>query len=244
MRKTIIICLVFCIAMSIAAVSASALANSGGGTWQYQKEITIHENSGKLLTDYQVLVELSSSDFPTEAQPDGGDIRFTDADGRELSYWIEEYDYFGKYAKIWVKIPRIPASGETKITMYYNNPSASSTSDGDATFEFFDDFETINLNKWISVPSGAAIIFDNDNYVLRLYECGVYTEAGWDNYRVDLKYKIIHEGTYDGARFGVQIRKSEKGCYDYILEDWRKKSSGTPENLCPHQLNKFFFRLL
>ena len=72
----------------LAAVPASA----GLAGWQYQREITIQENSGERLRDYQVLVELYGSDFPEEAQPDGDDIRFTDADEAELSYWIEEFD--------------------------------------------------------------------------------------------------------------------------------------------------------
>ena len=79
----------------LAAVPASA----GLAGWQYQREITIQENSGEMLRDYQVLVELAGSDFPGEAQPDGDDIRFTDADVRELSYWIEEFDTGSERAK-------------------------------------------------------------------------------------------------------------------------------------------------
>jgi len=109
--------------------------------WKYYKEIIIKENSGKMLMDYQVLVELKGDDFPSKAKTDGADIRFTDANGKELSYWIESWDYSGKSAKIWVKVPRIPANVETKITMRYGNPNASPQSDGDATFEFFDDFD-------------------------------------------------------------------------------------------------------
>lgn len=102
------------------------------------------------MTDYQVLVELSDSDFPTNAQSDGGDIRFTADNGTELSYWIEEYNYYGWLAKIWVKVPRISASEEAKIMRYYGNPTATSKSNGDATFEFFDDFERTSLDtgKW------------------------------------------------------------------------------------------------
>ena len=40
------------------------LPQSGGGTWEYCREITIHENSGDTLSDYQVLVALAGSDFP------------------------------------------------------------------------------------------------------------------------------------------------------------------------------------
>jgi hypothetical protein len=96
----------------LAALPASASAGMEG--WQYQREIAVQENSGETLRDYQVLVALAGSDFPGEAQPDGDDIRFTDADGRELSYWIEEFDAGSKRARIWVKVPLIPANGEAK----------------------------------------------------------------------------------------------------------------------------------
>jgi len=125
-------------------------ASAGLSGWQYQREIVIHENSGETLRDYQVLVELDGDDFPEEAQLDGDDIRFTDADGRELSYWIEEFDAGSNRARIWVKVPEIPANGEARITMWYGNPDAASGSDGEAVFEFFDDFEGVYIDeiKW------------------------------------------------------------------------------------------------
>jgi uncharacterized repeat protein (TIGR01451 family) len=94
----------------------------------------MYEQSGDLLTDYQVLFELTGSNFPANAQTDGDDIRFTDSSGTELSYWIEEGDYAAEEAKIWVKVPSIPASGETTVTMWYGNPSAGGVSDFDNTF--------------------------------------------------------------------------------------------------------------
>ena len=127
---------------------AALPADAGLAGWQYQREIAIQENSGETLRDYQVLVELAGSDFPGEAQPDGDDIRFTDADGRELSYWIEEFDAGSKRAAIWVKVPLIPANGEAGVAMWYGNPGAKSVSDGDAVFEFFDDFDTNTLSNY------------------------------------------------------------------------------------------------
>ena len=141
----------------LAALPASASAGLAG--FPYQREIAVQENSGETLRDYQVLVALDGGDFPGEAQPDGGDIRFTDADGRELSYWIEEFDAGSDRAKIWVKVPLIPANDEAMVTMWYGNPGAASESDGDAVFEFFDDFENDNLDKW-DVSDGWAITTD------------------------------------------------------------------------------------
>ncbi len=130
--------------------AAVSLSNSGGGTWKYQREINIRENSGTALVDYQILIELKAIDFPVEAQSSGADIRFTDANGKELSYWMESWDRSPKSGMVWVKVPRIPADGDARIRMYYGNPNAKSSSNGDATFEFFDDFDgdSLDMKKW------------------------------------------------------------------------------------------------
>ena len=147
MEKFILIGFLFLI-FSTGVVSAADLSNSGGGDWKYYREITIKENSGKTLTDYQVLIELNSANFDfSKAKSDGSDVRFVDSEGNELNYWIEEWRA-GK-AKIWVKVPLIPANGEAKIRMYYGNPSALSSSNGYDVFELFDDFEDGDVSDWI-----------------------------------------------------------------------------------------------
>jgi len=139
------------------AMAAPILSNSGGASWQYYRDISVTENSGSALSAYQVLVQLSGSNYPTNAKSDGSDLRFTDANGNELSYWIESWDYAGKNAKIWVKVSSIPASAVATIRMYYGNLNASSSSNGTSTFMLFDDFETIvsNLKYWTNIKSKA-----------------------------------------------------------------------------------------
>jgi len=142
--------------------TSPALSNSGGGSWGNYEEISVQENSGKTLVDFQVLVELSGTNFPLEAKPDGVDIRFADENSKELTYWIEEWDYSSKKAIIWVKVPRIPANGETKLLMYYNNPFAVEVSNGEATFDFFDDFSGTGIDgsKW-QINNGRPSVSDS-----------------------------------------------------------------------------------
>ncbi|MFH7881016.1 MAG: DUF2341 domain-containing protein, partial [Candidatus Aenigmatarchaeota archaeon] len=82
--------------------------------------------------------------YQAKARLDYGDIRFTDSDGTQLNYW-QEAD-----GKFWVKIPSIPASSTKTIYVYYGNPYATSLSNGDNTFDFFEDFSTDpnTNNKW------------------------------------------------------------------------------------------------
>jgi len=124
--------------------------------WQYRKKLTI----SNAVNEYQMKIKVYKDDghdnpvsgeIDTEGhcKDDFGDIRFAN-ETSELPYWIEE-KVDGNYAIIWVKLPSdIESQSEKHIYMYYGNPSATTTSDGDDTFLFFDDFEGTNLdaNKW------------------------------------------------------------------------------------------------
>lgn len=144
------IVLYFIITFTSIASAATELSNSGGGNWKYQRDIYIKENSGTLLTDYQVLIEMETTDFPGETQSGGKDIRFVDINGNELNYWIENWDHESMDAKVWVNVSEIPGNGDAKIKMYYGNPSAISSSNGAATFDFFEGFDGTSLDtgRW------------------------------------------------------------------------------------------------
>mgnify|MGYP000029314597 CR=1 FL=1 len=118
--------------------------------FDYKRQVTVTEQSGNDLTDYQVLIELNSTNFDfNHAKDDGSDIRFHDGNNF-LSYWIEKWDSANQEAKIWVKVPSIPASSSTSFYMYYGNSNVTSASNGKDTFEFFDDFDGTSLDteKW------------------------------------------------------------------------------------------------
>jgi len=123
-------------------------------SWKYYRPIIIEEQSGRHLTGYQVLIELRVSNFDFDhATDDGRDIRFTPVgktpeDGELYPYWIEEWDAVNKKAKIWVKVPEIPANGRTTIWMYYGNPNAEPMSSGEETFEIFDNFDDEDISDW------------------------------------------------------------------------------------------------
>ncbi|MDI6591856.1 MAG: DUF2341 domain-containing protein, partial [Patescibacteria group bacterium] len=67
-------------------------------------------------------------------QSDFDDIHFTDAnDNQLLNFWIETASTTAT-STIWVKVPGLSANKQSKIYMYYGNASASSASNGEATF--------------------------------------------------------------------------------------------------------------
>nr|QNO52369.1 hypothetical protein CJELADDK_00048 [Methanosarcinales archaeon ANME-1 ERB6] len=74
--KIIALGIVLVFLFSVTIGMASALSNSGGSDWKYYKEITVKENSGETLTDFQVLVGLTPANFAANAKSDGADLRF------------------------------------------------------------------------------------------------------------------------------------------------------------------------
>ncbi len=146
----------FSIMLTYLPLLAACNSDEAGYAGDHIKDITIQENSGNDLNNYQVLVELDSTNFDfSQANSTGSDVRFYSG-VQELSHWIEEWNASLEQAKVWVEVGLIPASGSTTITMWAGDPQAASTSDGEATFEFFDDFDgtSIDDTKW-TVETGS-----------------------------------------------------------------------------------------
>ena len=162
--------------------------------WPYREDITLTNNNSENLNDYQVRLELDETKVGPNFRWDlgGKDLRFYDENGQKIPYWVESWDEENKTAKVWVKVPLIPAGGSTTIKMYYGNEQAQSESDGEAVFEFFDDFDgtTVDTNKW-NIGKGNAngrVEIVNDNGVSALLldpannvtnACAVYTKTAF-----------------------------------------------------------------
>jgi len=131
-------------------------------SWAYRQNITITENSGFALTDFQINLTINTASLVSagKMQSDCDDIRFVNSTNSSIDYWIETSTCNSAATNIWVEVPNIPASGTETIAMYYGNPSAAAGKSGDNTFLFFDDFEdpsdAINTTKWSSTTTGGA----------------------------------------------------------------------------------------
>jgi len=136
-----------------------------GQTYHRRTKITITENSGSDLTDHQVKVVINTKWLVDNgyATPNGNEVRFTDSDGSTLLSFWRETDFNQIQTVYWVKVPSIPASTTKTIYIYYDEEltDVPDASDGDATFLFFDDFDsdTLNEEKW--AYSGAVSIVDD-----------------------------------------------------------------------------------
>ena len=150
--------------------------------FRYRRKITVTEQSGENLANYQVCIELDGSNFDfSHAKEDGGDIRFTDENGNLLDYWIEEWDGASENARIWVKVPSIPASSSVEIWMYYGNEELGSASNGHAVFDQFDDFSY--TTRWAQEYENNPIVTAPSGYEGARYPCVIY-DADEDKYKM------------------------------------------------------------
>ena len=130
--------------------------------WSFRVPISISNPGSVALTNFQVHVVLTSSFAFANAQSNGNDVRFTSGNGASLlPFWIETWSPSQGTASLWVNVASIAPTGAT-IYMYYGNAAATAVSNGNATFNFFDDFSftsggnpALDPSKW-SFPGGSA----------------------------------------------------------------------------------------
>ena len=124
---------------------------------RYYRNIQITNNENSDIEGYQVAIKIEDPSFLLKADPNN--LIFKDGN-TILPYWVE---YWRDYALIWTKID-MPASQTKEITLYYGGYIDWIEQDGDSVFEFFDDFNSINLdeNKWrIAVDADGGIDVNN-----------------------------------------------------------------------------------
>lgn len=117
--------------------------------WDYSTPLTVSNQTAVALSDYPVKISVTYSN--------GMDLYFEDvrfqAGGTTFTHWM--YDVWpSNSAKFWVRVPVIPASATTNLTMIYGNASAVDVSDGDATFDLFDDFGGQAWKRLRDMPDG------------------------------------------------------------------------------------------
>jgi hypothetical protein len=125
--------------------------------------VTVNHSAGtEDVSGYPVPVPLNTRNLIArgELKADGSDVRFLDSDdATPLPFWMEPETLDTDRTRFWVRIPSLAAGATKTIHLYYNNPAALSASNGAATFDFFDDFDTAPLDpaKWFAAADDYSI---------------------------------------------------------------------------------------
>jgi len=130
--------------------------------YKYRKAFSVKNNSAQDLYNYQLKLRIGESELTqgvglntsARASDDFSDLRFTATDTQTiLPHYLEniEGESPNRIAVVWVKIPQMQQDSLLKLYLYYGNSEAESISDGNKTFDFFDDFKALALDqdKWV-----------------------------------------------------------------------------------------------
>ncbi|NOR84957.1 DUF2341 domain-containing protein, partial [archaeon] len=131
--------------------------------------------SGATITEYQLSFNFTKP--VNMEQNDFDDMRFYSSGGVERPYWIEE-KVDGEWAYVWLK-GNFTTTNSTDNYVYYGNATATSESNGTATFEEY--FDKDSTSGW---TKSATMTVTTSGEYLRIYDT-VASNTG-QAYRQDL----------------------------------------------------------
>ena len=218
--------------------------NDGGGNWTKAIKITlttipseyaqyriviqsntmqIYSADGTLKADYGAETGVAS-DFWNNVKSDGSDIRIADQNYSQLYFWIEEFDYSGKYAVIWVKIP----ANTTELYIAYGNPDAlpSAYNDGEQVFEYYNDgtLDTLNTKygTWTIKQENGNNVIQVTGDVSGYHEDAEAVGLSIKNFILMLKIRRV---TAEDNWAGVKFRTGSGGAYLFL--SYTNKTEGS-----------------
>lgn len=104
----------------------ACLAQPAG--WGYVDEVRVFNRSTQEVAGYPLALELDAAALAREGQlrGDAGDLRFglDTAGAQPLPYWVQSGLGTDRML-VWVRLPRLAASGVTRFYLYRGNPAAT-----------------------------------------------------------------------------------------------------------------------
>jgi VCBS repeat-containing protein len=145
--------------------TGEAIADWLDPAWSHRSTVSVSNPGGTQLSNFQVHLSLDSTFDFSNAKTDGSDVRITSDNGSTLlPFWIESWNDSTKTASVWIKVPSIPPAGST-FYLYYGNPTATSASNGQGTFEFFDDFESSGqIPGYFQLSAGQTVLVQDQSW--------------------------------------------------------------------------------
>ncbi|MCD6436529.1 MAG: DUF2341 domain-containing protein, partial [Clostridiales bacterium] len=124
-----------------------------------------------------------------------------------INYWIEHDENGNPQNNVWVKV-NLTANQPLSFYVYYGSSTAPSYSDGDAVFEFFDDFEgsSLDTGKWDDSNAAGKYTISNSKII--------GTDDGNWNYVISVNQFLLNYFSVE-ARMNFNSVKTEIGYGDF-----------------------------
>jgi hypothetical protein len=221
--------------LGITTISASAQYSA---SWLYILPISISENSGNTLYEYQVPVVVNTSAPIAQGHmnSDGSDIRFGSAQCDTVAFWIES-GINTDSTVIWVRVPMIPANSSTVVKMYYGNSNASATSSLGETW----DGPNSSTDSVSGGTSGGAANCQR-GFKFSVSNDIIVTHFGQNRPISEASYVTIFNATSQAIVEQHQVSAGSSGQYHYdSLSNYMWLNSGTSYVLALHSNSSGYY---
>ena len=201
------------------------IAYSATDVTVYQQDVVIHRSVGVSYEETVGDLKVWHVYVGDRCKSDYGDIRFTDASGNALAYYLWP-DYDSSSARFTVRLEGADAAGVLQV--WYGNPSATTTSDGDAAFHLFDHFDgtAIDTGKWdviqsggLSVSGGELRVSQGEGHLGRIFSRSTVPSNILIQFRVQSRayYTSIGFGNADLSGTGSSIGLTNYSNYESAI---------------------------
>ncbi len=135
--------------LGVLALAGLVCAQENYATWPRYKNLTINTTSSGanvpgVVTNFPILVRLTSSTDMNGISPTGADLRFTKLDGvTRLKHQIERFDTAAHAAEIWVLVDTVKGNDSTLIRVYWGKGGVADSSSGPQVFSPSNGFEAV-----------------------------------------------------------------------------------------------------
>jgi hypothetical protein len=181
--------------------------NAAGAGTLYQTQITVHYAGGTDADDDVYLNISSRLDF--------GDVRFTDDDGSTLlDYWMES-KVDSDNAVFWVEVADDLSTTNQSIFIYYENATATTTSNFTNTFKRIIDAGTPTILALPIDEGSGTVTYDKSGNGNNGTLLPVGSEPTW----VDGKYgkALLFDGIDDGVQLPAAVSRAAG---DFTISMW------------------------
>lgn len=130
-------------------------------------------------------------------------------------YWVEHDENGNALQYVWTKV-NLTANGNLTLYVY---KQAGYSPNGDAVFDFFDDFESgsLNTSKWTIATGGASVILNGSTYVAKTttpsntVDGAISTVPSFSDIIVDVDHAFVGNVNDGKARWQLRFRAQDYG---------------------------------
>jgi gliding motility-associated-like protein len=196
-------------------------------TWHYRVPITLDNTANpNPLVDYQLKFVLNTDSLIQlgALKADGSDLRFTNAAGVLLPFWVVNNTMNTITTEVWVNVDNIPPLSNIDIYMFYGKQDALSVMDGDATFLHYDNFDgtAMDFGKWnfCGGGSGGTIPVVSAGEITLQSSSGVYNHLikSQQNFSGPITTEMKVNSATSGIAYVGQVNAANDG-YGMALEN-------------------------